>query len=104
MRAKRIEGDKKGTGTRKEQMGEGNRKEPEARGLDQEDVRPGRSGEAQAKAGGPGPAHAQGHFLLLARVVPQFAQPAGEWPAALTEAGHVENAVVILVLPGAVVQ
>ena len=67
-------------------------------------MRPGRSGEAQAKAGGPGPAHAQGHFLLLARVVPQFAQPAGEWPAALTEAGHVENAVVILVLPGAVVQ
>ena len=62
MRAKRIEGDKKGTGTRKEQMGEGNRKEPEARGLDQEDVRPGRSGEAEAKAGGPGPAHVRGHF------------------------------------------
>ena len=62
MRAKRTEGEKKGTGTRKEQKGEGNRKELEARGLDQEDVRPGRSGEAEAKAGGPGPAHVRGHF------------------------------------------
>lgn len=65
MRAKRTGGEKKGTGTRKEQKGEGNRKEPEARGLDQEDVRPGRSGEAQAKAGGPGPAHARGHFPFV---------------------------------------
>jgi len=92
MRAKRTEGEKKGTGTRKEQMGEGNRKEPEARGLDQEDVRPGRSGEAQAKAGGPGPAHVRGHFPSASTAVPQFAQPAGEQSAALAGAGHAEKA------------
>lgn len=41
---------------------------------------------------------------LSARVVPQFVQPAGGQFAALAGAGDAGNAVVVLVLPGAVVQ